>query len=151
MAKKYKFKLQGLMKLREFKEKRVKLELGEIVSEIQKNKEEIYTLGQQIEEAYTSYNESSKTGVDGKFLQFYPYYIQGKREDIKNKENLIYSLERRMEEKRIELSQARGDVKVVEKLKDKDFQEWKKHTTKKNQEDIDDLMSIRRNNSKRAE
>ncbi|TNF01000.1 MAG: flagellar export protein FliJ [Deltaproteobacteria bacterium] len=145
MAKKYKFKLQGLMKLREFKEKRVKLELGEIVSEIQNLKDEITAIEKQIDEAYESFHATSKNGADGKFLQFYPFYIQGKREDIKNKENLIYSLERRMEVKRKELSEARGEVKVLENLREKEFTAWKKETMKKAQEDIDDLMTIRRN------
>ena len=145
MAKKYKFKLEGLMKLREFNEKRVKLELGEIVSEVQNLKDEIESIEKQIDEAYESYHSSSRNGADGKFLQFYPYYIQGKKEDIKNKVNLIFSLERRMEEKRKELSIARGEVKVIENLKEKGFEAWKKETMKKAQEDIDDLMTIRRN------
>jgi len=50
-----------------------------------------------------------------------------------------------MEEKRKELSIARGEVKVIENLKEKGFEAWKKETMKKAQEDIDDLMTIRRN------
>jgi len=145
MAKKFKFKLDGLLKVREFKEKTVKLELGEIVSEIQNLKDEISSIEKQIDEAYESYHTSSRNGADGKFLQFYPFYIQGKKEDIKNKQNLIFSLERRMEEKRHQLSIARGEVKVIENLKEKEFGAWKKETMKKTQEDIDDLMTIRRN------
>lgn len=32
----------------------------------------------------------------GRMLQFFPYFIQGKKEDIKNKENLLWALRKSM-------------------------------------------------------
>jgi flagellar FliJ protein len=38
-------------------------------------------------------------------LQFFPYFIQGKKEDIKNKENLLWALRKKYDAKILELAE----------------------------------------------
>lgn len=145
--KKFKFKLDGLLKVREFKEKKIKIELGEILKEISQTEELITKMNKDIDDTYRAQEDLMATSADGKMLQFFPYYIQGRKEDIKNKENLLWSLNKKYENKMQELAEARGQVKVLENFKDKKKTEWRKEKDKKELETIEEILMIRRNSS----
>jgi len=144
MAKKFKFKLEGLLKLRHFKEEQLKVELGKINQEILAVKNRIDDLKAHIDETYQSQEKVFSEGSDGQFAKFFPYYIQAKREDIKNQENLLYSLNKRYERKLQDVSKAMGESKVIHQMKDKEKVSWKKEAEKKEQSEIDELLSMRR-------
>ena len=144
MAKKFKFKLEGLLKLRHFKEEQLKVELGKVNQEILQVKKRINDLKEHIDETYQSQEKVFAIGADGQFAKFFPYYIQAKREDIENQENLLFSLQKRYERKLAEVSKAMGESKVIHQMKDKDKESWKKEVEKKEQSEIDELLSMRR-------
>jgi flagellar FliJ protein len=143
MAAKFKFKLEGLLKLRHFKEEQLKVELGLINTEIQKTKNRISELQSHVEEAYNSQEASLKGSSDGRLARFFPYFIQAKKEDIKANENLLYSLERKYQQKLKEVSQAMGESKLIHNMKDKAKESWKKEKNKKEQEDIEEILHMR--------
>jgi flagellar FliJ protein len=141
---KFKFKLDAVLKMREFKEKKIKIELGELLKEIGDVEEKIALANKAIDETYAAQETFMQDPSAGRMLQFFPYFIQGKKEDIKNKENLLWALKRKYDAKIKELAEARGEVKVMENFKDKKKMEWSKERTKKEQENIDELLMIRR-------
>ncbi|ATH08988.1 flagellar export protein FliJ [Halobacteriovorax marinus] len=141
---KFKFKLDGLLKVREFKEKRLKIELGEILTQIQNTKDDITRLTNNIKETYESQEKFLADPSSGDMVKFFPRFIEAKKADIKNKENLLYALEKKFDEKQKELGIARGEVKVIENLKEKKSSEHKKKVEKKFQENVDELVQIRR-------
>jgi flagellar protein FliJ len=142
--KKFKFKLDGLLKVREFREKKLKLELGEIMKEINSLKELNKELNNAISEAYRGQEQLLADSTGAKMLEFFPFFIEAKKEHIKNNENLIYSLQRKYEQKVHELTVAMGEVKVIDNLKDKEQTEYKKEADKKYQQDIEDLLHMKR-------
>lgn len=144
MAKKFKFKLEGLLKLRHFKEEQLKVELGKINNDIQITKQRIRELEEHIKNAYASQEEVFNSNTNGQMARFFPYFIQAKREDIKNQENLLYSLERRYQNKLKEVSTAMGESKVISNMKDKELESWKKEKDKREQENIEEVLSMRR-------
>ena len=93
---KFKFKLDGLLKVREFKEKKIKIELGEILKEINIVEEGIAAANAAITETYDAQEAFMRDPSNGQMLQFFPMFIQGKKEDIKNKENLLWSLRKKI-------------------------------------------------------
>ena len=141
---KFKFKLDGLLKVREFKEKRLKVELGEILTEMQAVKDDIKRLNENIHDTYQAQESFLADPSSGDMVKFFPRFIKTKKEDIKNRENLLYALQRKFDEKQVELGTARGEVKVIENLKEKKATEHKKKVEKKFQEDTDELVQIRR-------
>lgn len=145
---KFKFKLDGLLKVREFKEKKIKIELGEILKEISHVESIIKKANEAIQETYDAQETFLKDPSAGQMLQFFPLFIQGKKEDIKNKENLLWSLKKKYENKILELAQARGEVKIMENFKDKKKEEWTKEKNKKEQEAIEEILMMRTNGSK---
>ncbi len=141
---KFKFKLDAVLKMREFKEKKIKIELGEILREIGDVEEKIAAANKAIDETYVAQETFMADPAAGRMIQFFPYFIQGKKEEIKNKENLLWSLRKKYDAKIKELAEARGEVKVMENFKDKKKGEWTKEYNKKQQENIDELLMIRR-------
>lgn len=148
---KFKFKLDAVLKMREFKEKKVKIELGEILREIGAVEEKIILANKAIDETYEAQETFMADPSAGRMLQFFPYFIQGKKEEIKNSENLIWALKKKYDAKITELATARGEVKVMENFKDKKKGEWTKEYNKKQQESIDELLMIRRHGQEGAE
>ncbi|MAE59538.1 MAG: hypothetical protein CME69_11690 [Halobacteriovorax sp.] len=148
MAKKFKFKLDGLLKVREFKEKRIKVELGEILKDIEQTKANIDKAKLDIEECYKAQEAFLNEPAGASMVQFFPQFIEAKTEDYKAQENILYSLQRKYEEKRRELAEAKGDVKVIENLKEKNKTAFEKSTEKKRQEAIDELMQAKRHREK---
>ncbi len=147
--KKFDFKLKGLLKIREAREKIVKTELGEILREINKLKDENVRLSQDIEEAYQSQEKLMEQAIDAQFLNFYPYFIKGKKDHIELNKNKIFSLNKRYDAKLQELHNAKADVHVIETLKDKAEVKHKKEVEKKLQEILDE-SSLRKEYMKRA-
>lgn len=146
--KKFNFKLDGVLKVREFKEKKIKIEMGEILKALNETKDAIQKLNDEISEAYHAQETAlTQSGINAQALKFFPMFIQGKKEDIKNKENLLWALQKKYEKKVAELAQARGEVKVMENFKEKKKDEWKKEKDKKEQAAIEEILMMRRNGS----
>ena len=145
---KFKFKLDGLLKVREFKEKQLKIELGEILKEINAVEAKVAEANVAIAETYDAQEAFMRDPSNGQMLQFFPLFIQGKKDDIKNKENLLWSLRKKYDKKVAELATARGEVKVMENFKEKKKDEWSKEKNKKEQEAIEEILMMRSNGSK---
>lgn len=126
MIKKYKFKLDGLLKLREFSEEKAKIALGKVNLAIQQVEDQIANHHQDIETAYQSQEEVLKTATGGRFLQFYPKYVDAQKSAIKHLEKKKLELQKEAELRMQELLKARAELKLMEKLKEKDFQAFKK-------------------------
>lgn len=144
MAKKFKFKLDGLLKVRHFKEEQLKVDLGQVNQEIAQVKARIAQLQQEIDDSYIEQEKVLESSSNGQLAKFFPYYIEAKREDIKNNENLLYALEKKFQKKLAEVNKAMGDSKVISDMKDKHKAQWKKDYEKKSQADIDEVLSMRR-------
>lgn len=138
--KKYKFKLSGLLKVREFKENKIKIELGEINKEVQFVEETIDQQHKDIADGFASQEKTLKRGMDAKMLGFYPYFIQGKKENIERLENKLWALRRKYYEKLEDLKTARGQVKVVENLKEKDEKSFYKEQNKLEDNKLEELV-----------
>ena len=141
--KKFKFKLQGLLRLRELKEHQEKIALARINTEIADSKDRIKKTQKEIEIAYKSLDELTEEGVEGQMISFFPRYIKAKREYIKQQEQLIEQLTLKHTKQISILAHAKGEVKVIENMKDKAHEKFRKEEEKKEQEKIDDIMMAR--------
>lgn len=138
--KKHKFRLEGYLRLKEFKEQMAKIELGQINAAIGEIDKKIAKLMDDIAIGYESQEHVAQSGADGKMLQFYPYYIEGIKSHIDALENQKYAFKKKYQVKLHELNVARGEHKVAQKLKEKDYQQYKKKQQKKENEKIEDLV-----------
>lgn len=133
-----KFKLDPVLKIRRLKEDQCKMEIGRLNVQINELKDTIIQHQQSIEQSYESHEEGLTVGLTGQELRFHPYFIQGKRAHIDFIESQIKMLEGELAKKYTELNQLRADVKVIEKLKEKELKKHKKEYQKKMNNKIDE-------------
>jgi flagellar FliJ protein len=145
---KFKFKLDGLLKVREFKEKRIKIELAEILKEINAVEDKIAKIHIAIDETYEAQEKFVTDAAAGRMLQFFPMFIQGKKEDLKNQESLLWALKKKYAAKIEELARARGDVKILENFKEKKKTEHRHIAMKLEQAEIEENFMMRTNGAK---
>ena len=142
--KKYKFKLQGLLKLREFREHQEKLNLSKINKEIVRINDLIDKANVDIKIAYESADKLIEQGMDGQMISFYPMFIKSKRELIAQLEAQLTTLHQGHKVQVMTLAHHRGEVKVIENMKEKELSKYKKEQEKKTQEKIDDILMARK-------
>lgn len=139
--KKYKFKLDALLKIRRLKEETCKMEIGRIQVQIRELEKQKQNHNDGIRDAFESQEVGLKTGLSGQEARFHPYYVEGKRAYIKYIEAKIDELEKRKEEKLEQLKFLRADVKVIEQMKEKDQKAYKKEIEKKQFAEIEEQVT----------
>ena len=131
MKKGYKFKLEAVLKIRRLAEEQVKMQLGRINVQIAEVQDNIKEQNASIDQAYESQEAGLNSGLDGQEIRFHPYFVEGKRAHIGYLESQLRMLEKEREKLQIELNRKRADVKVIDKLKEKDFKQYKEKIEKK--------------------
>ena len=148
--KQFKFKLEGLLKIRKMKEEQLKISLGKVLNEVEIAKDRILIVKKEISIAHNSVNIGLETQMKGRMLHFFPNYIKIKTNEIEKLKSSIKSLNEKYNSILSEFRQARGDTKVIQNLKEKEFLGYKKKQTRKENIDRDD-MNIMRSRTKRGE
>ncbi len=136
--KKYSFRLEAVLKLRKLKEENCRMELGQMIAALNKLDHQLLHERNEIEKYYGIQEQSLKTGIRGNQIQAFPMLVAAKEKNIQ-----LLILERKRQEKLIEkktqeLASLRGELKVIENLKEKDFVEWKKAYNKHNDQKIEE-------------
>ena len=143
MKKEFKFRLEGLLKFRKLKEKSIKIELGRINQDILKLKNEIIDSKNRIENSYVLQEKSLEDKTKSSVIEAFPYYIQSERENIKNKEILIDSLQKKYQGKINDMKMAMGETKIINKMKEKKMKEYKIKFEKRQRENIEEMVRMR--------
>lgn len=142
MIKKYAFRLEPVLKLRKLKEENCRMELGQLLVELNKIEDQLSHDKKEIENYYTIQEGALKTGMSGSQLQAFPMMVGGKERNI---ELLIRDKKRQEQlvlEKKQELAQLKGDLKVMENLKQKDFDEHRKAVNKEQDQKVEEQTQI---------
>lgn len=137
----YKFKLDAVLKIRKLKEDQCKMEIGRLQVQI-KELEALKSQSQEgINQAYASQEEALKNGLNGMEMRFHPYFVEGNRAKINKIEEEIKRVQLEVDEKFEELKKLRADVKVIDEMKTKDQNKYKKALQKKQFEIIEEQVS----------
>lgn len=128
--KKYAFRLEAVLKLRKLKEENCRMELGQMILFMNKIEDQINHEKSEINKYFDIQESALKKGILGGQINTYPSLIQAKDQNILLLERDKKKQETLIEEKKMELAQLRGDLKVMENLKEKDFQDYKKALNK---------------------
>lgn len=143
MGKKFKFKLDGLLKVREFREEKVKVELGELIKQEQDILNRLDEISKEVGVGYEMHGKAFQNTSKGRDAYFYPYFFEGKRKDRERCGNVLYVLRKKIIEKRAELAEAMGEVKILENLKEKKEKEFIKEKNKREYSDIEENVIMK--------
>ncbi len=124
--KRYQFKLDAVLKLRKLKEENCRTELGLLLRDLDRIIAQIAHENTEIGKYYQIQEVSLKNGATAGKLQTFPGLIAAKEKNIQLLERDKKRQEDYIAEKKEELAMLRGELKVMENLKEKSFDEWKK-------------------------
>jgi flagellar FliJ protein len=128
--KKYLFKLDPVLKLRKLKEENCRMELGKLISFLSRIEDQIKHDTSEIQNYYKIQEASLQNGVRGDQVQAFPMLIAAKEKNIELLHRDKKEQERLIDLKKKELAILRGELKVLENLKEKDFDQYKKALNK---------------------
>ena len=149
MDKKFKYKLEGLLKLRKFKEDTLKMELGKINRDMVQVKGKIEDLKSDVSASYDNQERFLKNQTKSRMAQFYPSYIKGRKQAIENEEARLSALQKKYQRKLTELSVAMGETKVISNMKENEFDKFRKNVQKKEQEKNEEMIVMRKLNGEK--
>lgn len=126
----YTFRLEPVLKIRKLNEETCRMELGRLLTHLNKIENQLAHDRKEIESYFEIQEMAMKSGIKGIQVQAFPMLVAAKDANIqallrdkKNQEALI-------EEKKKELSTLRGELKVIENLREKDYTEYRKALNK---------------------
>jgi len=128
--KKYAFRLEAVLKLRKLKEENCRMELGQLILFLNKIEDQISHEKSEIKKYYEIQEGALKNGAKGSQINAFPMLIGAKDQNINLLERDKKKQEELIADKKMELAQLRGDLKVMENLKEKDFQDYRKALNK---------------------
>lgn len=128
--KKYTFRLEPVLKLRKLKEETCRTELGQMLLELNRIDDQLNHDKEEIGNFYKIQEGNLKQGMTGAQLQAFPMLVSAKNRNIELLEEERENHLKKVEEKKLELAQLRGDLKVIENMKQKNFDEYRKAVNK---------------------
>lgn len=128
--KKYAFRLEPVLKVRKLKEENCRMELGQLIMQLTRIDDQLAHDKNEINTYYKIQEGGLQNGISGSQLQAFPMLIAAKQENISRLERERYKQEQRISDKKKELAQLKGDLKVMENLKEKDYDLYRKALNK---------------------
>ncbi|WPU64916.1 flagellar export protein FliJ [Peredibacter starrii] len=128
--KRYQFRLDPVLKLRKLKEENCRMELGQLLMELNRIEDQLAHDKNEIDTYYKIQEGGLKTGMSGGQLQAFPMLIAAKNKNLELLERDKRRQEQKVADKKQELAQLRGDLKVMESMKEKDYEQYRKALNK---------------------
>lgn len=128
--KKYTFRLEPVLKMRKLKEENCRMELGTLITHLSRIDEQLAHDRKEIDNYFKIQESAMQVGVRGDQIQAFPMLVAAKERNVQLLMRDRKSQEDLIEEKKRELAALRGELKVIENLKDKDYTEYRKAMNK---------------------
>ncbi len=135
----FNFRLQKVLDVRKYKEEVKKQELAALLLEYQKEQEFLNYLKFNQDKYQKELREKQVGALDVFELIFYYTYLFKLHQDIEQQINTLCKLQEQIDLKREEVIQAQKERKIVEKLKDKKWIDFKKELDLSEQKFLDEI------------
>ena len=142
---KFIFNMQGLLNIKEKLEEQSKTEYGKALSKLEQEKNILLNLESKKQKNILSFRESINNGVKPNYIDNINKYISLIDKKIAEQIQNIEKAKEVVEEKRLALLEAMKERKVLEALKEKEKENYFKEEIKKEQKDIDEIVSYKYN------
>jgi len=141
---KFKFPLQKVLDHRKIKEDLAQKDFQDAMSELQGMQKKLTEMETQIRDAHLrAFRVQDAGGAAGPTLSQVDEFIRSQKVLIQKQRGKITVQEKVVEEKRDLLRQAVVDTKVIDKLKEKRFEEFKKKIDMDEQKEMDEQSILR--------
>ena len=141
--KRYRFKLENLLKVRTSVEERKSLELADAVFQYESQRKYLNQLTSEQKNYQREFAVEQSRGISATYMTLYTNYIEELDSKIRTQVAILQTLHEQVEKKQNDYLEARKQRKVVEELKSADFERYKKEMTRLEQIFIDEVASKR--------
>jgi flagellar protein FliJ len=138
----FQYKLEAVLKIRRFNEEKARVELGYVQQLVDQKKQEIINEQNEIELLTSSRETELANGIKGYELHLYPMYIQAKNNKMKQLNRDLRDLNLALDEAQDKWYKTRADVKVLEKLREKELIQYNKDMGKKQDKALEEEVRI---------
>lgn len=140
----FNFRLQSILNIREKKLKDERLKLAGIISKLEEQKDILLEMNEKKENLENELNNSLDNRVlDIQTVVGFKNYLLRMSDDIKMQFEIIKRTQIELEEQQIEVSKAYKEVKVLEKLKEKQYKNFLFEYEQSQIKELDDITSSR--------
>jgi flagellar protein FliJ len=143
----FKFRLQRVLEVREKEEDEKKNRFAEITKKLQEEHKRLDSLHSDMEEVKTRKNKLASQNIKVDQLLSYSYYMENLKQNIEKQHNIVEKSEKEMENARVELLEAAKDKQVLEKIKDKNFEDYKYGLKREEDKMTDQFVSYSSSNN----
>lgn len=143
----YKFRLQKLLNYKVSVEEEKKNELNKASKRLEEEKNRLFSIKRKLNEMNSTFHEKTSQGMTVNELKLLANYIDYYKRSIKEQKVKIKMAEDYLSICRGELIKATQEKKMVEKLKEIDYEKYLYEEQKKEEKMVDDLVSFKESNN----
>ncbi len=141
----FNFKFQAILDLKIRLEDQKKSKYGEANEELKYQQDKLNVLYEEREYQYNLMRDKGKTGVTPKELIVYNNYMERLKRSIEIQKVVVENAKKKAEKARLELVEAAKQRKMFETLKEKKLEEYWESYYKKEQSQLDEIVSYKYN------
>lgn len=142
------FKLQSVLNFKKQVENNLKNQLGNALRKLEEEKEVLNNFEKEKKKYISEIGSKASTGVKIGLLRSYNSYISFIRQEILNQCERIKSVQEIVDKYREELIQAMKSRKILETLKEKQYEEYLREERKKEQKIIEEVINFKMSSQK---
>ncbi|WP_296013797.1 flagellar export protein FliJ [uncultured Treponema sp.] len=139
--KKFAFSMQKILDLRIFEQRQAEMELGKANAEVSRIQGELESIARRKVSTIKNFDTNTDFLVQAEIQSFF-FMLEQKKEKFLEE---LATAQIAADEKREVVRQAMQKVKVLEKLKENKFRQWKKDSLKAEELAADDIVTARKN------
>lgn len=143
---KFKFRLQGILNMKQKMEDQKRQEYGLAVAEEEREKKKRQELLDKKEEKVVEFRNSIDEIIRSQSHSNYNNYIEFLKEEATRQDKIILEAQKRVEIKRQELVEAMKERKTLEKLSERQYEEFLLEQKLAEQKIVDEIVSYRFDN-----
>ena len=139
--KKFAFSMQKILDLRIFEQRQAEMELGKANAEVARIQGELESIAKRKVSTIKNFDTNTDFLIQAEIQSFF-FMLEQKKEKFLEE---LATAQIAADEKREIVRQAMQKVKVLEKLKENKFRQWKKDSLKAEELAADDIVTARKN------
>lgn len=140
---KFSFQFQSILNIKLQQEEALKNEFGKAVQRLEEEKAEQLRLENHLSDQFEQFNEKSSRGVTVEKLIEHNAYISYLSDRIKQQKENVNFAQQNVDKVREELIKAVQEREILDKLKDKKLEEFRKEQLRQEQQINDEVVSYK--------
>lgn len=139
--KRYRFKLESLLKYRKLSEDKLRQEILLKMQELRKCESQLNLMKSEKQKSAGEFTQVQLDGINGNHIFLYKNYLNSLAEQVEEQKIEMMKSKKEAEEARKDYLEARKQLETVEKLKEKDFQRYLNEMRISEQKRLDEIAA----------